>query len=170
MTYQNEWRPRFSVSPHRSSYVVEGRPVAVDNLSVRTMNFGQHWRTPGIVEVRYEVILPGAYAVALLEQDWVEVVEDGQRFLSPDHPLDQALRALGWPEPARALADPATAHLLIDFFAHELLLRWFDDGVPTAAPGFVLNTVDEFRMAGTDVWIAGRARPELPGVNHAFQD
>ncbi|RUO94476.1 hypothetical protein D7Y11_04395 [Corallococcus sp. AB018] len=169
MTYQNEWRPRFPVPPHRSSYIVEGRPVEVDALSVRTMNFSQHWRTPGIVEVRYEVTLPGAYAVALLEQDWADLVEDYQRFPAPDDPLDQALRALDWPEPARALADPVAAPLVLDSFTHELLLRWFDDGVPSGS-GFVLNTVDAFSMAGADVYLAGRARPHVPDVPYAYQD
>ncbi|NPC68818.1 hypothetical protein D7Y27_03350 [Corallococcus sp. AB004] len=169
MTYQNEWRPRFPVPPHTARYLVEGRPVLVEALRVRTMNFGQHWRTPGVVEVRYEVVLPGAYAVALLEQDWADWIEDYQRFPEPNDPLEQALRALGWPGPAQALADPVVAPLVLDFNAHELLLRWFDDGVPSI-PGFVLNTVDEVRMVGTDVWLAGQARPELPDVSYAYQD
>ncbi|RYZ14237.1 MAG: hypothetical protein EOO70_07835, partial [Myxococcaceae bacterium] len=123
-------------------------------LSVRTMNFGQHWRTPGVVQVRYEVILPGAYAVALLEQDWADWVEDAQ---------------LNWPNPAHALADAVTAPRVLDHFAHELLLRWFDDGVPSG-PGFVLNTVDAARMVGPDVFIEGRARSHIPGVPYAYQD
>ncbi|WP_244226930.1 hypothetical protein [Corallococcus aberystwythensis] len=133
------------------------------------MNFGQHWRTPGVVEVRYEVILPGAYAVALLEQDWADWMEDAQRFPDLADPLEQALRALDWPRPAHALADAVTAPLVLDHFAHELLLRWFDDGVPSG-PGFVLNTVDEGRMTGADVCLAGRARPHVPSVPYAFQD
>jgi hypothetical protein len=169
MAYQNEWRPRFSMPPHTSSYLVEGRPVPVDALRVRTMNFNQHWRTPGLVEVRYEVILPGAYAVALLERDWAELVGDYQRVPELDDPLDQALRALDWPAPAQALADPVASPRVLDLFAHELLLRWFDDGAP-AGPGFVLNTVDETRMAGTDVYLAGRARPHDPRVPYAYQD
>ncbi|MBN8229660.1 hypothetical protein JYK02_19295 [Corallococcus macrosporus] len=169
MAYQNEWRPRFSGVHHKSSYIVEGRPVGVDALRVRTLNFSQHWRTPGIVEVRYEVILPGAYAVALLEQHWAGLVEDHQRFPAPEDPLDQALRALDWPEPARALADPLTAPPVLDFFAHELLLHWFDDGVPTG-PGFVLNTVGAARMVGPDVFIEGQARPHFPDVPYAYQD
>jgi hypothetical protein len=107
--------------------------------------------------------------LALIEQDWAELVEDYQRFPAPEDPLDQALRALDWPEPARALADPVTAPLVLDSFAHELLLRWFDDGVPSG-PGFVLNTVDVFRMAGGDVYLSGRARPHDPGVSYAYQD
>ncbi|WP_426753816.1 hypothetical protein [Myxococcus sp. Y35] len=169
MDKQNAWRTRFPPPSHTSSYLVEGRRVPVDALRVRTMNFNQHWRTPGIVDVRYEVILPGAYAVALLEGDWAEWVADCQRFPNPDASVERALRALDWPAPSRALADPVAAPLLLMEFAHELLLRWFDDGVPEP-PGFVLNTVDEARGAGNDVYLMGRARPHEPRLSYAYQD
>lgn|SRR5215217_500 len=169
MAHQNEWRHRFPIPPHGASCLVGGRPVSVEALRVRTMNFNQPWRTPGITEVRYEVILPGRYAVALLERDWADLVSDYQRFPAPDDPLDASLRALEWPEPERALADAVAAPRVLAFFAHELLLRWFDDGLP-AGPGFVLNSVEETRMAGTDVYLAGRARPHDPRVSYAYQD
>ncbi len=169
MPYQNEWRPRFPTPPHTASYRVEGKPVSVEALSVRTMNFGQHWRTPGIVEVRYEVVLPRAYAVALIERNWAGLVGDYQRHPEPDEPLDRVLRAFDWPEPDRALADPIASPLVLEAFSHELLLRWFDDGVPDG-PGFVLNTIEEARMVGPDVYLAGRARPHDPRVSYAYQD
>lgn len=169
MLQRKEWRRLFPTPPHTASYLVAGHSMAAEALRVRTMNFGQHWRTPGIVEVRYAVVLPGAYALELLSLDWDEFIDDYQRFPEPDDPLDRVLRGLDWPDPARALADPVAAPLVLDFFAHEFLLRWFGDGVPDG-PGFVLNTYDEVRMAGPDVYLAGLARPHDPHVPYAYQD
>ena len=169
MTYQSECRLRFPVPPHTARYLVEGRPVSVDALCVRSMNFTQHWRTPGVVEVRYEIILPGAYALARIEQEWADWVDAYRDDLVPNTPLSQAMDVLGWDEPARVLADPVAAPWVLSSFAHDLLLDWFGDVGPSSS-GFVINSIDKACMSGADVWLAGRARPEVPGVNYAFQD
>ncbi|AEI67635.1 hypothetical protein LILAB_28770 [Corallococcus macrosporus] len=161
----HEWRSRFPAS----TCSVDGQPVSAESLRVRSMNFGQYWRTPKVAEVRYEVLLPGAYAVALLGRDWDDLVDDYHRYPEPDDPLGQALEALDWPGPERALGDPVAAPRVLDFFAHELLLRWFDDGAPEA-PGFVINSVEEVRMEGNDVYLSGRARTHEPQVRYAYQD
>ncbi|MFP2962306.1 hypothetical protein ACLEPN_32120 [Myxococcus sp. 1LA] len=136
---------------------------------MRSMNFEQPWRTPEVAEARYEVLLPGAYAVALLGREWDDLVDDLHRYSAPDDLLAQALESLDWPGPERALGDPVAAPRVLDFFAHELLLRWFDDGVPEA-PGFVINSVEEVRMEGNDVYLSGRARPHEPQARYAYQD
>ncbi|MBL0692602.1 hypothetical protein [Comamonas sp. JC664] len=78
-------------------------------------------------------------------------------------------RSLDWPGPKRALGDPVAAPRVLEFFAHELLLRWFDDGVPET-PGFVINNVEEVRIKGTGVYLSGLARPHEPQARCASQD
>jgi hypothetical protein len=132
------------------------------------MNFGQHWRTPGIPDVPYAVILPGAYVAAHVALDWVEYVADARA--DPTNELDAELRRLSWPASVEvALADPIAAPLVLDFWAMDLLGRWFD-APPLEDFGFVLNTIDEARLVGGDAYIAGKARPHDPRVPYAYQD
>jgi hypothetical protein len=136
----------------------ESRPVNAAQLSVRSMNFGQHWRTPGVREVRYSVMLPLAFVADLLGRELPEYVEDCIKF--PDStPLEAALRRSLWPGAGQILDDPELCALALNWFAHDCLLEWFGDGEPEGAAGYVINTVDLSERQGNAVRFAGAARP-----------
>ena len=58
-------RARFLES--RASAFVDSRPVPFESLSVRAMNFGQHWRTPDVPLISYSLELPGGARACVLQ-------------------------------------------------------------------------------------------------------
>jgi predicted component of type VI protein secretion system len=141
-----------------AAYLVDGQPSAAARLRVRTMNFGQPWRTPGLEEVDVRVTL-GARFVA----DWIdallpEVRADALAHPDPDDDLARALALRGWPSAAVALGEPELARGLVASFAHDLLLSWLGDGAPDEEPSFVLNGARVEEVADGRPVLAGRAR------------
>jgi hypothetical protein len=131
------------------------------------MNFGQGWRTPGVVEVSYELTLPISFLIEYLDAQLPEYVADSLEHPDPSDLFENALRAAGWPSAKALLEDPDLARLALDLFGHDLLLQWFGDG-PPEEPGFVLNTVmAPLRREGVPVF-QGSARRS--GVAVRFQD
>ena len=124
------------------------------------MNFGQHWRGPGVVPCRYVLELPFQFFLEFLAEPAVlpDLVEDTQRHPDLSEPLDQALIAAGFPRADQALQEPALAQLLAEFFAYDALARWLGDAVPERPPGFVLNSCDVvlFRPSGIQLEGTGR--------------
>lgn len=136
----------------------EGARVPPEAFRIRTMNFGQHWRTPGIVDVAYRAELPAAFLRDLARRELPAWMDEARTF--PDEgEMEDALRAAGWPSPDDAVADRGIAVLVARTFAMDLLGEWFDAGRPTAEPGYLLNTADAVHLApGGGVIIEGRAR------------
>ena len=124
------------------------------------MNFGQSWRAPGAADVGYRVEVPRAFFLDLLRAELPAYLDDSRRFPDPDSAIDRTLAAAGWPTADEVLARPELANAFAEFFAHELLLRWFGDGPPARQPGFVLNTIERVEAVGERaIAIGGRARP-----------
>lgn len=137
---------------------INGQTCSPLQLKVRTMNFGQHWRTPGITEVNYEVILPKAFALGYLKKELPEYVGDAKQFPDFEDPLENILRERRWPEVHAILEDPALASLVIQWYGHDLLLRWFGDGSPKQLPGFVINTIESVSIKNGNPCFWGKAR------------
>ena len=164
--------------PLRSQYpdaprclcVVGGRACAPEHVTVRTMNFGQAWRSLGGPDVEYRAELPRALFLDLLRAELPAYLDDSRRFPDPASAIDRALAAAGWPPASEVLARPELANAFAEFFAHELLLRWFGDGPPGCRPGFVLNTIGRVEAGGERViTITGTARPTetvVPADDH----
>ena len=124
------------------------------------MNFGQPWRTPGADDVEYGVEVPRAFFLDLLRAELPAYLDDSRRFPDPDSAIDRTLAAAGWPTASEVVARPELANAFAEFYAHELLLRWFGDGPPARRPGFVLNTIEHVEADGERVIsIGGSARP-----------
>jgi hypothetical protein len=148
-------------------YSVNGHHLFASQLSVRVMNFGQHWRTSGITEALYEVALPLWFFAAFLKRQLPGYYEDCRRHPGDGEPED-SLRQSGWLAIPVILAGPKLSAALLIYFGHELLLEWFGDDGPKALPGFVLNTVDSAELRGDRVILRGRAREA--GEPVSYQD
>lgn len=150
------------------TYMVDGHMVSALQLSRRTMNFGQHWRTCGLETVSYSVVLPKPYLVDWLRRMLPEYVEDAVKFPDPNSELESALRTRDWPDLEVILENARLAELVLSSFASELLVEWFGDGEPVKQPGFVMNTVDSVGFSGESPRIAGTAR--RAGISVKYQD
>jgi hypothetical protein len=150
-------RGRFGRSETVTDGEAEGRPVRAAQVSVRSFNFGQHWRTPGVRNVRYSITLPLAFVEKMLRRALPEYVEDCIEF-PDDDPLETALRRNEWPETGEILDDPQLCALALEWIAHDCLFEWLGDGEPKESPGYVLNTVDMAERQGNEVRFAGSGR------------
>ena len=170
MTEMRFARDRRDLYPEASSCraMAEGRAVAAEAMRLRTMNFGQFWRTHGIVDVEYRIEIPSRFFVDVLREELPGYVADAREFPDPGSELDRSLRACGWPSPDEVMEHPALARQLALYFAHDILLRWLGDGCPDAEAGYVLNTADEVRFDGETLVIEGKAR--RAGIPVVYQD
>lgn len=160
-------RGRFGHTEAESIGEAGRRPIKAAQLRVRSMNFGQHWRTPGVRDVRYSVRMPLAFVAYLLKKELPEYVEDCVKFPS-EEALEVGLRRSEWPEAAQILDDPGLCSLALAWIAHDCLLEWLGDGEPKETPGFVLNTVELSEREGEMVRFVGTARQAGQPVQ--FQD
>lgn len=151
----------------RCKVVCEGKECPWEALSVRTMNFGQHWRTPGVVEVQYALELPFDYFADFARSELPEYIADAREHPST-LPLDEALRARGWPDVEEVLRDQNTATLALEYFASDLLLHWLGDGLPAQPGGYILNSVDRVSLDGGRVRVEGTGRRDAGPA--AYQD
>ena len=167
--YAAELRSRFAAAGEFSA-LVDGSRVACESLSVRAMNFGQHWRAAGVPVSRYSLALPLSFFVAFLEEPMALPDLNHDAKLRPDasDPLDQALIAASFPSAEEAVRAPALCHRLAVFFAPDVLVRWLGDGGPKVSPGFVVNSCDQIRFEASDMWLGGECRPS--GASSAYQD
>ena len=94
-----------ALHPHVTAHYQVPDPMDPAQLTVRSMNFGQHWRTEGIVDVHYSVELPIGYFVAFLEEVYPEQIRDLQKEGEASLPIDVALAAAGYPSLQSAVAD-----------------------------------------------------------------
>jgi len=166
--FGRELRARFSGNERVA--LVDGEPVAWEALSVRSMNFGQHWRGSGVVSCAYVLELPSrCFLEFLAEPDALpELTSDAKQRPDPSDPLDQALIAAGFPSAEQALQDSALAQQLAEFFAYDLLLRWLGDADPELQPGFVLNSCDVVLFRPSGIRLEGTGRRSDSST--AYQD
>jgi hypothetical protein len=150
--------------------VVEGQPVPMESLSVRSMNFGQAWRTADVPEISFSLKVPMSAFVTFLEEGdrLAALIDDTKRFPDPADALDRALRDSNFPGAADAMRNPVLAEELARFFAYEFLLRRLGDGPPAAEPGFILNSVDRIAVRPEELRIEGKGR--AAGIAVAYQD
>ena len=153
-----EIRARHGWPPERACGTAEGRPVRPGQLTRRTMNFGQHWRTEGVEEVDYAIHLPLAFLREMMEREHPGYVADAIAH-PDDDPYDHAQRERGWPPVPEMLADPELLRMSVELYAGDLLTWWLgDDGPPAERPGYVINTVSFAGRDGDTISLAGRAR------------
>jgi hypothetical protein len=163
-----ELRARFACGER--SALVDGELVAWEALSVRSMNFGQHWRCPAAVPCRYVLELPVQFFLEFLsEPDALpDLLREAKQHPDLADPLDQALIAAGFPTAERALQAPALAKHLVDFFAHDALARWLGDADPELQPGFVLNSCEASLYRPSTIRLEGSGRRS--DSSNAYQD
>jgi hypothetical protein len=161
-----ELRARYSPDASAACWA-EGARVRPEQVTVRSMNFGQYWRTPGIREVRCAVEIPRAFVRDRLDQWLRELADDARRHPSDD-PLEAALRERDWPGGAAALSDPGLHDPLLSRHGHDLLLEWLGDGEPAELPGWMLNSVDRWQLGRDFLVLGGMARQAGEAV--AYQD
>jgi hypothetical protein len=157
--------------PDDATYaVVDGNRVTCASLSVRSMNFGQHWRGANVPIHRYSITLPVDFFVALLaEPDGLaDLIEDTKHHPDPGDPLDQILMAAGFPNADDAVRHPVLAQALAAFYAHDALLRWLGDAGPEVEPVFVLNSCERIAFGSTGLLIEGECRSS--GSSTSYQD
>lgn len=137
---------------------VDGLPVPLQSLSVRTMNFGQPWRTAGVREVSYALRLPIAFFLAFLDEpeQLPDLISDAKSLPDPADSLTRHLIDSNAHYAADAMAVPALAQELAKSFAHEALLRWLGDGAPDLSPGYVLNSIDRVIVDSSGVALEGK--------------
>lgn len=167
MEFGPDLRSRYPDSG-RCTYLVAGLPRSPESISVRCFNFGQHWRTRGVVDVEYRVQLPPSFALDLLREQLPDYLEDSRSHPDPDSEVDRLLEAAGWPDATEVLERPDLLPFFLDFYAHDLLLHWFGDVEPERRPGFVLNTIDGIDFGPAAISIHGSAREA--GMPVRYQD
>lgn len=141
----------------------EGHIVHAQALSLRSMNFGQHWRTEGIREVSYSVEIPHRFWLDVVARELPEFVDDAMKFPSDDDKLEAELRVRGWPSSLDDKTALDLAPLWVRYFDHDLLLEWLGDGPPDEHPGWVVNTIESIVIEADRVRFTGTARTtEIP--------
>ena len=147
----------FEIKPDRYSeylpnctYKVGDTFVVRPHIRVRTMNFSQNWRSLNVTEANYILRIPLGYVVDFVNINIEEYIEDAK--VDPDYTLDldNELRKHEWPKINDVFSDheyyKTLIFHLVDFYGHQILLYWFGDGKPEKKPGYILNTIESFRM------------------------
>lgn len=165
MEFGSEVRSRYP-GARRCACSVDGQACSPGRVSVRVMNFGQRWRTPGIVDVQYRIELPRAFVLDVLGEHLPDYVDDSRNFPDPDSAIDRALQAADWPSAAEVLNMPELAHHFIRFYGYELLGHWV--GGAAGEHDWVLNTIDRIELAEDVVALSGTAR--RAGTPVRYQD
>jgi hypothetical protein len=141
--------------------------IRASQVSLRSMNFGQHWRTPTILEVGYCLHIPLAFIADVFARELPDYIEDAIRFPGDDT-FEAALRNRHWPAAKTILADAELCPLALQYFGHEILLAWLGDGEPCEAPGYIINTIE--RCSRFDQFVEFRGRARKAGQKVAYQD
>lgn len=143
-----------------------GSIVSPPALSVRSMNFGQHWRTEGIREVAYSVEFPHRFWRDLVHREWPEIIDDARKFPEDDTAIEAALRERGLPDSLDETTALELAPLFVRHYAHDLLLEWLGDGPPDVTPGWIINTIDNVVIEVDRVRLSGVARTDETPVRY----
>lgn len=160
-------RRQFGYTDAVTSAVAQGQFIKASQLSVRSMNFGQHWRTPGLPDIRYSIELPLAFVAHVLKRELPIYVADCVQF-PDDGPLEAGLRRRGWPQAEQVLDDLELRVPALQWIAHVCLFEWLGDGEPEVSPGYVVNTIDLWEREGDQIRFGGTAR--RAGQQVQYQD
>jgi hypothetical protein len=122
-----------------ATITIDGVNRDLQKVAVRHMNFDQHWRTPGVRDLAYELTLPHSCLRRVLDAELEEFVEDARKF--PDDGLDFeiALRECDWPSVDKILEDPKLREAALSYFALEILQEVLYDC--NGSDGWILNTI-----------------------------
>jgi hypothetical protein len=134
----------------------------MSRVHVRVMNFGQHWRTEGVVEAQYRLRIPLAFVASFLERTLPERVADAQAFPDDRDAFDKELALRGWPSATEIVCDPQLVAMLVDDV--DFLLHVADRAA--THDDFVLNTVTARRVEGDIVVLEGMCRRPMDGVKY----
>jgi|GEM_PF-2685682 len=139
---------------------IPGKALRAEEVRIRAMNYGQHWRTEGIQNIDYEVQLPLKYVYDFLNNELPEYVLEAKTDRDEADELDSLLEAFDWPDDGESIlmsTSKRLVDLLLDFFAFEMLLHWYSDG---QAPngGVVINSHDQFNVMNDHLIIQGKCR------------
>ncbi|OEK00634.1 hypothetical protein BFP97_03545 [Roseivirga sp. 4D4] len=143
-----------------SSQFIQGNAMRADDLRIRAMNYGQHWRTEGIQSIDYEVRLPLSYVYDFLNSELPEYIMEAKTDRDEEDELDGLLEAFGWSDDAANLlmnGSKRLVDLLLDFYAFEMLLHWYSDGQAPDGGG-VINAHDQFKIENDHLIIKGKCR------------
>lgn len=155
--------------------IIRGQSKPLDAFKVRTMNFGQPWRTAGIVDVAYEASIPIMCLGAVMYDQHADLIADC--IAIPDDvrgAYELALRDRGWPSADVVLNDAQLCALALQHYAHDTLLQ-FESFIALDTRGelpypWVLNTVTSADIRGGLAVVRGMARPPRPPGAVQFQD
>ncbi len=163
-----QYRPfesRFRAARHECR--VNGALVDAAALTVREMNFGQHFRTPELPIGRYEVRVDRSLVAEFLEEELRELRAEHEPDAEDLPDVERALAARGWPPPARVLDDPKLGAAVVRYFGYELLLSCLSAD-QDATPRWVINSVERVELDGSEVLLGGEVgRADL---RRAYQD
>jgi len=168
MINPKEKRNSYSSILNKMEYYCDGIKCSAEQISLRGMNFGQHWRTPNIKIFNYSVTLPKSFAIEYIDQEMSEYQKDAEKFPDPTDTFEVELKLQGWPTAINMLSIPKLSKLTLEYFGHELLLEWFGDGPPDMEPGFILNTIDEVSEVKDFILLNGKCRRSQSNI--AYQD
>jgi hypothetical protein len=151
----------------RHECLVGGERIDASMLTVREMNFGQHFRTPGLPTSRYEVRVEGPLVASFLVEELRELRECVEQEGEDLSDLERELVARSWPAPERLLEDPVVGAAVVRYFAYEFVLSCLA-AKEGSVPRWVVNSVDKVLLDGGDVvlrGVVGRA-----DLRRAYQD
>lgn len=140
-------------------YTVNGREVDHDQISLRSMNFGQPLGNAGILELPYTITIPLVFTVDLINTCLEDLYHDIRQY-GVSSTMDEEIVNNGFPTDISGFISKQTEgnslqKELIHFFAHDLLLRWFGDGASRETPSFLINTIDAFRCLEETIQFEG---------------
>ena len=175
-------RQEIVARPGLEALLAEGAQLAIAGartpltaFKVRTMHFGQAWRTPGIDAVPFELAVPLQCLAAVMQHP--RAASAGERIAQASDdvtPYEALLRVRGWPACAAVLADAELRTLAFTHYGHACLLQleqWLAADARTAQlPRWVLNTIERIEVSANVGLVRGMARAPVDGDDIKYQD
>ena len=164
LNFQNfDWvQKNYSLDHATMIYTINGVKADHSQIRVRSMNFGQPWGNPEILDLPYTITIPRKFSIDLINSCLDDLYNDiRQHGVSTN--LDEEIVKNGFPSNvsdfiSKQAAGNALQYELIRFFEHDLLLRWFGDGSSNEIPSFVINTIDTFQFLEEAIQFEGRCK------------
>jgi len=159
------------------SYLVSDKEVNPNDITIRTMNYGQCWRSHVIVESPYKVMLPVRYVVDFLETEYTELrtfcIEEKD---DPDPLcLEFEMAAANYPETIQLIFNDIIRYAnlineLILWFEWEILDSWLGNHVDShLIPTYAINSVTSVSLRENLIIVEGICRNAL-GETFKMQD